>query len=228
MTRLADPVKGQITIGGLATTRLALAELRGLYSVVSQDALLFDESLRDNVLMGAEVDEAQLTAALKAAHVEDFISTLDHGMDTPVGPRGSGLSGGQRQRVAIARAAALDAQSEKIVQNALESLSKGRTTLVIAHRLSTIRNADKIVVMDKGRVVDEGTHDELLARGGLYADLYRLQYSDGRTVIDGSLSKSGPHRPQGETGEDAKETGLLAATSRMFGNMLGLFGRTKD
>ncbi|WP_417274193.1 ABC transporter ATP-binding protein [Celeribacter halophilus] len=242
MTRLADPVKGQITIGGLATTRLALAELRGLYSVVSQDALLFDESLRDNVLMGAEVDEAQLKAALKAAHVEDFISTLDHGMDTPVGPRGSGLSGGQRQRVAIARAvlrnrpillldeatSALDAQSEKIVQNALESLSKGRTTLVIAHRLSTIRNADKIVVMDKGRVVDEGTHDELLARGGLYADLYRLQYSDGRTVIDGSLSKSGPRHPQGESGEDAKETGLLAATSRMFGNMLGLFGRTKD
>lgn len=242
MTRLADPVKGQISIGGVPTTKLDLTDLRGLYSVVSQDALLFDESLRDNVLMGSEANAAKLTAALKAAHVEDFASRLDQGLDTPVGPRGSGLSGGQRQRVAIARAvlrdrpvllldeatSALDAQSEKIVQNALEELSKGRTTLVIAHRLSTIRNADKIVVMDKGRVVDEGTHDELLARGGLYADLYRLQYADGRTVMDGSPVRGALGRPRTDSAEDAKGSGLLAATSRMFGNVMGLFGRTKD
>ncbi|AJE45984.1 ABC transporter ATP-binding protein [Celeribacter indicus] len=242
MTRLADPVKGKITIGGVATTALDLAGLRGLYSVVSQDALLFDESLRDNILMGAEADEATLQAALKAAHVADFAGQLDHGLDTPVGPRGSGLSGGQRQRVAIARAvlrnrpillldeatSALDAQSEKIVQEALETLSEGRTTLVIAHRLSTIKNADKIVVMDKGRVVDEGTHEELLARGGLYADLYRLQYSDGRTVTDGGRrgkATAGPRRDG--TAEDAEGSALLAATSRAVGSVLGLFGRTR-
>ena len=135
---------------------------------------------------------------LEAAHVADFLPKLEHGLETRVGPRGSALSGGQRQRVVIARAllrntpillldeatSALDAQSEKVVQQALDRLSEGRTTLVIAHRLSTIRGADKIVVMDRGRVMDEGKHDELLARGGIYADLYRLQFEDGKTVSD--------------------------------------------
>ncbi len=242
MTRLADPQKGAVTFGGLKTTEMALSDLRGLFSVVSQDALLFDESLRDNVLMGSETSEDKLKDALKAAHVDDFLGKLDHGLDTQVGPRGSGLSGGQRQRVAIARAilrnrpillldeatSALDAHSEKVVQNALEHLSKGRTTLVIAHRLSTIRNADKIVVMDKGMVVDEGTHNELLARGGLYADLYRLQYSDGRTVIDGTIGKAAPAKRRDGSAEDGSGSGFLAATSRAFGNFLGLFGRSKD
>jgi subfamily B ATP-binding cassette protein MsbA len=174
--------------------------LRGLFSVVTQEALLFDETLRENIVLGREnVSDEELQQALDAAHVSDFLPKLEHGLETRVGPRGSALSGGQRQRVVIARAllrntpillldeatSALDAQSEKVVQQALDRLSQGRTTLVIAHRLSTIRGADKIVVMDRGRVMDEGKHEDLLARGGIYADLYRLQFEDGKTVSDG-------------------------------------------
>ncbi len=197
LTRLIDPTRGTVRIGDVATTDMALPDLRGLFSVVSQEALLFDETLRENILMGrADVTEDQLKVALDAAHVSEFLANLANGLDTEVGPRGSALSGGQRQRVVIARAllrntpillldeatSALDAQSEKLVQEALEKLAKGRTTLVIAHRLSTVRNADKIIVMGGGRVVDEGTHETLMARGGLYADLYRLQFQDGKTV----------------------------------------------
>ncbi len=193
LTRLIDPSDGKVTIGGVAPRDMALSDLRGLFSTVTQDALLFDETIRDNVLLGQEnVSDAQLQAALDAAHVSDFLPRLSDGINTGAGPRGSALSGGQRQRVAIARAllrdtpillldeatSALDTKSEATVQNALDRLSKGRTTLVIAHRLSTIQSADKIVVMDQGRVVDEGTHDALLERGGLYADLYALQFKD--------------------------------------------------
>jgi subfamily B ATP-binding cassette protein MsbA len=192
LTRLVDPADGTVTIDGINTKDLDLADLRGLISVVSQDAALFDETLRENILLGqTDVSDAQLQSALDAAHVSDFLDQLPSGLDSPAGPRGSNLSGGQRQRVAIARAllrdtpillldeatSALDTKSESIVQKALEKLSTGRTTLVIAHRLSTIRNADKIVVMDQGRVVDEGTHSTLLAGGGIYADLHALQFS---------------------------------------------------
>jgi len=146
----------------------------------------------------SDISEDTLSSTLKDAHVADFLEKLPDGLDSPAGPRGSNLSGGQRQRVAIARAllrdtpillldeatSALDTKSEAIVQGALDRLAQGRTTLVIAHRLSTIQTAHKIVVMDKGRVVDEGTHSDLLARGGLYADLYRLQFRDGKQIVD--------------------------------------------
>jgi ATP-binding cassette subfamily B protein len=196
---LIDPTEGTVRIGGVATTDMALPDLRGLFSVVSQEAILFDETLRENILMGrSDVGDDQLKAVLDAAHVSDFLPNLSDGLETEAGPRGSALSGGQRQRVVIARAllrdtpillldeatSALDAQSEKLVREALEELARGRTTLVIAHRLSTVRNADKIIVMDAGRVVDEGTHEELMKRDGIYANLYRLQFQDGKKVAD--------------------------------------------
>jgi len=230
LTRLVDPDEGALRIGGVATTDLALDDLRGVFSVVTQEALLFDETLRENILLGrTDVSDARLAEVLDAAHVSDFAQDLPQGLDTPVGPRGSALSGGQRQRVVIARAllrdtpvllldeatSALDAQSEKVVQQALDRLAKGRTTLVIAHRLSTIRGADKIAVMDRGRVVDEGSHDDLLARGGIYADLYRLQFQDGKQVIDAPLAETIAAHLSASSGP---RPGLLARLrTRIFG-----------
>lgn len=191
LARLVEPQSGQITVGGVAINRVALAELRRLFATVTQDAALFDETLRENIMLSRpDADDAALGHAVSAAFVADFADRMALGLDAQAGPRGSNLSGGQRQRVAIARAvlrdapillldeptSALDAQSEAAVQQALDALSEGRTTLVIAHRLATVLHADKIVVLDKGKVVDEGTHAELLARDGLYASLYRLQF----------------------------------------------------
>jgi len=192
LTRLVDPGAGQITLGGVPIDQIDLGELRAQFSVVSQDALLFDESLRENILLGAEVSEEALQEALEAAHVADFIKEFPQGLDSPAGPRGVNLSGGQRQRIAIARAllrnapvllldeatSALDTKSAAVVQGALDRLSQTRTTLVIAHRLSTVRDADCIHVMQAGRVVESGSHDELLEKGGAYAELYSLQFAN--------------------------------------------------
>lgn len=233
LTRLADAKTGKVMVGGTDVTRLPLDHLRGLFSVVSQEALLFDETLRDNILMGrTDVDDKTLKHALDVAHVSDFLPQMEQGLDTQAGPRGSNLSGGQRQRVAIARAvlrnapfllldeatSALDAKSEKLVQKALDELSKDRTTLVIAHRLATVREADKIVVMDQGQVVDQGTHEELLARGGIYAQLYKLQFQD--EAKPASRPVKGKHRkrrlPQPEQSEPARWS-----VRQLFSGLLG-------
>ena len=201
LTRLVDPQEGRVAVGGIDVRDMDLAEFAravlggqpGCAAVRRNPAREYPAGPHQRERRGAAGG-----AGRRPAHVSDFLPKLSDGLDTRVGPRGSALSGGQRQRVVIARAllrdtpillldeatSALDAQSEKVVQSALDRLSGGRTTLVIAHRLSTIRNADKIVVMDRGAAVDEGTHEELLARGGIYADLYRLQFQDGKMLVD--------------------------------------------
>lgn len=190
LTRLADPQSGRVTLNGIDLRDLDLSLLRSLFAVVSQDSALFDDTIAANVRLGAQ-DQSQegLQRALQMAHA-DFVAALPLGTESVAGPRGSALSGGQRQRIAIARAilrnapillldeatSALDSQTELLVTEALDTLRSGRTTLVIAHRLSTIQAADVILVMNRGRIVGRGSHAELLARGGLYADLYRMQF----------------------------------------------------
>jgi ATP-binding cassette, subfamily B, bacterial len=191
LLRFYDPQTGAVRLDGVDLKDADPAEARGRIALVAQDAALFSGSAFDNLRFGREdatVDE--LRAAARAAEAEAFIAALPHGFDTPLGERAKTLSGGQRQRLAIARAlvrgapillldeatSALDAESERLVQRALADAMTGRTTLVIAHRLATVLAADRIVVMDAGRVVDEGTHTELIARGGLYARLAKLQF----------------------------------------------------
>jgi len=191
LTRLIEPQSGSITIGDVPLSTMTLGDLRGFFSVVNQDAALFDESIRYNFRLGRlDATDAEIELAAERAFVTDFAKDQPEGLDTRVGPRGGSLSGGQRQRIVIGRAmlraapillldeptSALDSSAEAIIQKALSRLSQGRTTLVIAHRLATIRDADKIVVMDRGQVVDEGRHEDLVTRGGLYADLYNLQF----------------------------------------------------
>ena len=191
-TRFYDPEAGRILLDGVPYRELRLASLRAQLAMVSQNVVLFDDTLAANIAYGAErIDYERLAAAIKAAHLTDVVARLPEGVESRIGENGMRLSGGQRQRVAIARAiykdapilildeatSALDNESERAVQAALDNLMAGRTTIVIAHRLSTIEGADRIVVMEHGRIVEQGSHDELLARGGVYANLYRLQFA---------------------------------------------------
>jgi subfamily B ATP-binding cassette protein MsbA len=192
VTRFYAPQSGRLLLDGVPYEDITLASLRAQLAMVSQNVVLFDDTLGANIAYGAgQVDTARLAAAIRAAHLLDVVAALPEGVDTMIGENGMRLSGGQRQRVAIARAiykdapilildeatSALDNESERAVQGALDALMAGRTTLVIAHRLSTIERADRIVVMDQGRIVESGRHEELLAGGGIYANLYRLQFS---------------------------------------------------
>jgi ABC-type multidrug transport system fused ATPase/permease subunit len=190
LCRFYDPQQGRILVNGVDLREANRASLLSRLAVVTQDPFLFNTSIGENVRFGKrDASPAQVEAAAKAAHIHDFVAGLPAGYETPVGERGAKLSGGQRQRLTIARAilrdpailildeatSSLDAESEKAVQAALDHLirSERRITFVIAHRLSTIRNADRILVLDRGRIVEEGAHDALVARGGLYAQLYR-------------------------------------------------------
>jgi subfamily B ATP-binding cassette protein MsbA len=193
LLRFYDAGQGEIRIGGQPIRDVTLASLRDASALVTQDPFLFDDTIRANIAVGRPgASDADIMAAARAAAAHGFISALPQGLDTTVGEGGLRLSGGQRQRVAIARAilkdapvllldeatSALDNESERDVQAALKQLMKGRTTLVIAHRLSTVIDADLIVVIDQGRVAEQGTHGELLARGGVYARLYRTHYAE--------------------------------------------------
>ena len=192
LLRFYDPQSGAVRIDGVDLTRADPAEVRARMALVAQEAPLFSGSAADNIRFGrpgATIDEVRLAAL--AAQAEGFLKALPQGFDTVVGEHAKTLSGGQRQRLAIARAlirrspillldeatSALDAENERLVQQALHEAMQGRTTLVIAHRLATVLEADRIIVMEAGRVLEEGKHAELLAKGGLYARLARLQFA---------------------------------------------------
>jgi ABC-type multidrug transport system fused ATPase/permease subunit len=199
LPRLYDVHEGKITVDGVDVRDYSLSALRAAIGVVQQDSFLFSGSIRDNILYGkAGASDAEIIAAAKAANADSFISALPEGYDTILGERGVNLSGGQRQRLSISRAilknprilildeatSALDAESEALVQQALDRLMQNRTSLIIAHRLSTVRNADRILAIEDGHIVEAGAHDELLARNGLYARLVRQQFGAAKEPQD--------------------------------------------
>ena len=198
LPRFYDVNEGRITVDGVDVRDATLRSLRGLMGFVTQEVVLFNDTVRNNIAYGrADADLDRVIAASKAANAHEFVSALPNGYDTLIGEGGVLLSGGQRQRLAIARAlfkdppilvldeatSSLDTESERLVQQALNNLMQGRTTLVIAHRLSTIRSADKIVVLDKGEIAEAGRHEELLARRGVYRKLYDLQFAEEDTGV---------------------------------------------
>jgi len=200
LVRFHDPTEGAVTIDGTDVREIDLDSLRQSMGIVTQEVILFNESVRENIAYGrSDISDEKIREAARAANAAAFIEKTDNGYKTMIGDRGARLSGGERQRLAIARAilknppilildeatSSLDTESESLVQMAVENLVKNRTTLVIAHRLSTILQADRIVVLDKGRVVQEGTHEELLAGGGLYARLFEMQFQPRPGTVGG-------------------------------------------
>ncbi|MBD3765006.1 MAG: ATP-binding cassette domain-containing protein [Rhodobacterales bacterium] len=192
--RFHDPQEGAVTLDGIDLRQMARADFRRAIALVPQDPVIFAATARENIRFGRpQASDAEVEAAARAAAAHDFLAALPQGYDTQVGERGILLSGGQKQRIAIARAilrdapvllldeatSALDAESERAVQAAVARLAQGRTTIVVAHRLATVKRADRIVVMEGGRIVAQGRHDDLVAEGGLYARLARLQFTDG-------------------------------------------------
>ncbi len=199
LLRFYDPKVGSVRIDGQDLKRIRLASLRRQVGIVLQEAVLFHMTIRENIAYGRpEATAEQIVAAAKAAQAHRFITRLPNGYDTVIGERGSTLSGGERQRIAIARAilkdahivildeptTGLDAESETLVLQALEELTKGRTTFTITHHLLTIRNADRIFVLERGRIVESGTHEDLMRRGGRYSDLYRIQTLPALPIVE--------------------------------------------
>jgi ABC-type multidrug transport system fused ATPase/permease subunit len=196
LLRCYDPQRGSVRIGGTDIRQVAIKELRRQIALVAQETILFNDTIRQNIAVGRPgATDADIEAAARHAHAHEFIVEKPQGYDTIVGEKGVALSGGQRQRLAIARAilkdapilvldeatSALDSESERAVQAALEELMRGRTTICIAHRLSTIQKADRIVVLDGGRIVETGTHQELLQARGTYCKLHELQFASAAT-----------------------------------------------